>query len=69
MDKLRQLLEVRKIIALSITLLFIILAVMGKIESKLIEYVVVSVISFYFAKSTALDTPNSINTEYDEIKG
>ena len=37
--------------------MFIILAFMGRIDAKLVEYVVISVISFYFAKSTALDVP------------
>lgn len=63
MNKLIALIEVRKMISLAVTLLFIVLAVMGKIESKLVEYVVISVISYYFAKSTALDAPQAIGTE------
>lgn len=53
-EKLQALIGVRKIIALAITLLFIILAIMGKVDSKLVEYTVTSVIAFYFGKSTAL---------------
>jgi len=53
--KLTNLLEVRKIISLGVTILFIILALCGAIDSKLVEYVVTTVIAFYFAKSTALD--------------
>lgn len=55
--KLEALIEVRKIIALLTTGLFIFLAVMQEIDAKLIEYVVVSVIAYYFGKSTALDRP------------
>ncbi|MPM91952.1 hypothetical protein SDC9_139086 [bioreactor metagenome] len=58
-QRLSKLIEVRKLIALSITALFIALALMGKIDMKLVEYVVTTVIAFYFAKSTALDAPNS----------
>jgi hypothetical protein len=56
-DKLIALLEVRKIISLGIAGLFIALSFMGKIDPKLIEYVVTSVIAYYFAKATALDVP------------
>ncbi|MDF2612534.1 MAG: hypothetical protein K0S71_320 [Clostridia bacterium] len=76
MEKFSSLLEVRKMISLAVTLLFIVLAVMGKIETKLVEYVVVSVISYYFAKSTALDTPQAQDGAseqatifHDEIRG
>lgn len=55
--KVSALIEVRKIIALVVTWLFIYLAVKGRINSEFIEYVIVSVISYYFAKSTALDIP------------
>lgn len=58
-QRLSKLIEVRKLIALSITALFIALALMGKIDMKLVEYVVTTVIAFYFAKSTALDAPNN----------
>jgi len=56
-NKLSQLIEVRKIIALAIVCVFIVLAVTGSLDEKLIEYVIVSVITYYFAKSTALDQP------------
>ena len=65
-EKLQSLIGVRKIIALAITLLFIILAIMGKVDSKLVEYTVTSVISFYFGKSTALGgvkTGQAVTTE------
>lgn len=58
-NKLKELIEVRKLIALGITVLFIVLALIGKIDTKLVEYVVTTVIAFYFAKSTALDTPKN----------
>lgn len=57
-SKLLGLLEVRKLIALAVTAMFIVLAFMGVIDPKLVEYIVTTVIAFYFAKSTALDTPD-----------
>ena len=57
-EKLKNLIEVRKIIALMVAVMFVVLSFLGVIESKLIEYVIISVISFYFAKSTALDKPD-----------
>lgn len=68
MEKLKSLIEVRKLIALGITTMFIVLAFMGQIDGKLIEYVVVAVISYYFAKSTALDIPKSTNKLTDSNK-
>lgn len=73
-QQLRDLVEVRKLIALSITGLFIVLAVMGKMDTKLVEYVVTTVIAFYFAKATALDTPSTsnapdVNITLDNTKG
>lgn len=62
-QKLKALLEVRKLISLGITILFIVLALQGRIDPKLIEYVVTTVIAFYFAKSTALDTPENTKGE------
>jgi hypothetical protein len=61
-EKLVSLLEVRKLISLGITGLFIVLALKGRIDTKLIEYVVTTVIAFYFAKSTALDQPQITST-------
>lgn len=58
-DKFKELLEVRKIIALAVMVLFFILAILGKIDAKLIEYVIISIFSFYFGKSTALDVPKN----------
>lgn len=67
MNSLLSLIEVRKLISLSVTALFIALALMDRIDMKLVEYVVTTVIAFYFAKSTALDTPTqpvtSVQTE------
>jgi hypothetical protein len=62
-EALISLLEVRKLISLAITILFIVLAVTGQIDSKLVEYVTTSVIAYYFAKSTALDNPNGNNAQ------
>ncbi|MCW6094540.1 hypothetical protein LAV60_15320 [Clostridium sporogenes] len=62
LKRIQALMEVRKLIALSITGLFIALALHGKMDTKLVEYVVTTVIAFYFAKSTALDSPNIENT-------
>lgn len=51
-SKLTQLLEVRKLIALSSVLLFIVLAVMGSLQVDFIQTVIITVISFYFGKTT-----------------
>jgi len=63
LDKFKELLEVRKIIALFVMVLFFVLAIIGKIDGKLIEYVIISIFSFYFGKSTALDVPNQVQDE------
>ncbi|HID0815690.1 hypothetical protein [Clostridium botulinum] len=63
LKRIQALMEVRKLIALSVTGLFIALALLGKMDTKLVEYVVTTVIAFYFAKSTALDSPNTENTK------
>lgn len=57
-EKLIALLEVRKIIALLVTILFIILSLLGKIASDKVFEIVLMVIAFYFGKSTALDNPH-----------
>ena len=54
-EKLISLLEVRKIIAILITILFFILCMMGEIGPDKAFEVVLMVIAFYFGKSTALD--------------
>ncbi len=56
-EKLTALLEVRKIIALLITILFVTLSITGAISADKAFEVVLMVIAFYFAKSTALDKP------------
>lgn len=56
-EKLTSLLEVRKIIALLITILFFILCMIRAISSDKAFEVVLMVIAFYFGKSTALDKP------------
>lgn len=57
MQKLINLIEVRKIISLLITFVFCFLAITKQIDAKLVEYVITTVIAYYFAKSTALDKP------------
>jgi hypothetical protein len=54
--KLSALIEVRKITALLIVLLFITLSLMKVLEVNFIQTVIISVVSYYFGKSTALDT-------------
>ncbi|MEK4650855.1 hypothetical protein [Niallia sp. FSL W8-0954] len=56
--KLSALLEVRKIIALSVIILFIILSLKNVLQTDFIQTVIVTIVSFYFAKSTALDKSN-----------
>jgi len=58
MNKLIELLEVRKIMSLIIVGLFVILALKSKLETQFIQTVIIAVISFYFGKATALDSPD-----------
>lgn len=51
-QKLSALIEVRKLIALSIVLLFVVLSLIGTLETNFIQTVVISVISFYFGKTS-----------------
>lgn len=50
--------ELRKIIALCLTLVFCYLSVVGKIQTNEFIPVFGMVIGYYFGKSTALETPN-----------
>lgn len=54
-NKLVALLEVRKLMALATTTLFIALALMGSLEVAFIQTVIISVISFYFGKTTTIN--------------
>ena len=54
-DKLVALLEVRKIMAFVTILLFVVLSIMGTLETNFIQNIILTIIAFYFAKSTALD--------------
>ncbi|MEQ6856055.1 hypothetical protein AAHH17_16365 [Lysinibacillus capsici] len=51
-QKLANLLEVRKIIALGILVLFFVLSIAGRLEVQFIQTAIISVISFYFGKTT-----------------
>ncbi|MFJ3387748.1 hypothetical protein [Lysinibacillus sp. NPDC086135] len=51
-NKISALIEVRKLIALFTILLFVTLSLMGKLETNFIQTVVISVISFYFGKTS-----------------
>lgn len=51
-------LELRKIIALCLTLVFCYLSIVGNIHVSEFIPVFSMVIGYYFGKSTALDTPN-----------
>ncbi|MEK4426638.1 hypothetical protein [Solibacillus sp. FSL K6-1523] len=54
-NKLTSLLEVRKIIALVSVLLFFVLSVMGELETNFIQTVIISIVSFYFGKTAAIN--------------
>ncbi|SOC12755.1 hypothetical protein SAMN05880501_10746 [Ureibacillus xyleni] len=54
-SKLSALIEVRKIIAFIIVLLFTVLSLKDVLDTDFIQNVILTVIAFYFAKSTALD--------------
>ncbi|HLO11496.1 MAG TPA: hypothetical protein VK190_04505 [Pseudoneobacillus sp.] len=57
LKKLADLIEVRKLIALVVILLFSVLAYQKVLQVDFIQTVIISVVSFYFGKSTALDKP------------
>lgn len=54
-EKLMDLIEVRRIIALMVAVIFVILAFIGRIENQFVENVILMVVTYYFAKETALD--------------
>ena len=54
-NKLAALIEVRKIIAFVTMAVFVILSLKGTLQTDFIQNVVLMIIAFYFAKSTALD--------------
>ncbi|GMQ64323.1 hypothetical protein [Vallitalea maricola] len=56
-EKLTSLLEVRKIIAILVVILFIVLSITGSIDADKSYSVILMVVAFYFGKSTALDKP------------
>ena len=51
-QKLANLIEVRKIIALGVLVLFFVLSLAGRLEVQFIQTAIISVISFYFGKTT-----------------
>jgi len=53
MNKLKQLIEVKKIIALVLTFVFSFLSIVGKIDPKDFLTVFLMVISFYYGQSSA----------------
>jgi len=55
--KISALVEVRKIMALTVVILFVALSFMEVLEVNFIQTVIITIISFYFGKSTALDRP------------
>ncbi len=56
-NKLTELIEVRKLMALAIILLFVVMSYMGRLETNFVQTVIIAIVSFYFGKSTALDKP------------
>lgn len=66
MKKLIDLIEVRKIIALSFAALFIYLAAASKIAPEQSLTIILMVISYYFGKSTALDKPKGAAKHDDD---
>lgn len=55
MKKLQSLIEVRKLIALSTILLFVALALLDRLEVAFIQTVIISIVSFYFGKTSAVN--------------
>lgn len=51
-------LELRKVIALCVTLVFCYLSIVGKIHTSEFIPIFSMIIGYYFGKSTALDSPS-----------
>ena len=60
-NKLSALIEVRKIIAFITMAVFVFLSLKGVLQIDFIQNVILMVIAFYFAKSTALDKSDGEN--------
>jgi hypothetical protein len=52
-------LSIRKTIAIALTLLFMFMAVKGRIDSEQVTAIYGVIIGFYFGRSTALDVPGA----------
>lgn len=63
MKKWNDLVEVRKIIALTFTLLFVYMVVTKNVDAVVALSMINIVIGYYFGKSTALDTPGRKKTD------
>lgn len=61
MKKLTSLLEVRKLMALSIILVFGAMALTEKLEMNFVQTVIISVISFYFGKTSNINEKGEDN--------
>lgn len=53
--KLIALIEVRKLMALITILLFSAMALLGRLEVSFVQSVIISIVSFYFGKTTSID--------------
>lgn len=53
--KFAALIEVRKLIAIATVLLFVTLSLMGTLEVNFIQTCIISVISFYFGKTSSVN--------------
>lgn len=58
MDKLKSLIEVKKLIALLLTIVFCYLAITGKVEPKDYLTVFLMIIAFYFGQSSTRQAIN-----------
>lgn len=67
MNELLALLQIKKIIALSLTLVFVILSIKGGIDAQSFLTVFLVIIGFYFGQSTVKDSVTGIPSD-DEIK-
>ena len=60
--------SIRKVIAISLTLLFMVMALKGKIDSEQVTAIYGVIIGFYFGRSTALDVPGATKETIDTEK-
>ncbi|URZ16852.1 hypothetical protein CLFE_028990 [Clostridium felsineum DSM 794] len=59
LNKLEELLEVRSLIAIAMTVVVLVLAFLGRLDGEFLKTIVTMVITYYFANKATLDQSKS----------